>query len=127
MNNRLPILIAASVSMAAASVCAHEVANGDCAVVFHVDADGVDASFDRNPKAYSMTKSIVASSDALSLDAGRTTLLSWVDRNRGAICENYNPLTGDVVGWPSFGWSAVFTIKFIDDWGVSRDVEMPAK
>ena len=104
MNNRLPILIAASVSMAAASVCAHEVANGDCAVVFNVDADDVDASFDRNPKAY-----------------------SWVDRNREAICKNYNPLTGDVVGWPSFGWSAVFTIKFIDDWGVSCDVEMPAK
>lgn len=60
-------------------------------------------------------------------DAGRTTLLSWVDRNRGAICENYNPLPGDVVGLPSFGWSAVFIIKFIDDWGVSRDVEMPAK
>ena len=60
-------------------------------------------------------------------DAGRKTLLSWVDRNREAICENYNPLTGDVVGWPSFGWSAVFTIKFIDDWGVSRDVEMPVK
>jgi len=60
-------------------------------------------------------------------DAGRATLLSWVDRNREAICENYNPVTGDVVGCPSFGWSAVFTIKFINDWDMPRAVETPVK
>lgn len=40
MHNRLAILTAVAVHMIALSLNAHEVAVGDCAVSFHVDADG---------------------------------------------------------------------------------------
>lgn len=52
-------------------------------------------------------------------------MLGWVNEHREVIYKNYNPITGEPVGWPKFGWSAVFTIKFIDDWDMPRDAEMP--
>ncbi len=58
-------------------------------------------------------------------EAGRRQLLGWVDAHREAICENYNPVTGEPVGCPKFGWSSVFTIKFIDDWDMPRQDELP--
>lgn len=58
-------------------------------------------------------------------DAGRRTLLGWVDSHKGSIHENYNSRTGAPLGSPDFGWSCVFTIKFIDDWTMPRELEMP--
>ena len=58
-------------------------------------------------------------------DDGRRTLLGWVESGRETIYENYNPTTGEPVGCPKFGWSAVFTLKFIDDWDMPRVIEMP--
>ena len=56
---------------------------------------------------------------------GRKTILGWVSADRRAISENYNSLTGEAAGWPDFGWSAAFTIKFIDDWHLPPDAELP--
>lgn len=58
-------------------------------------------------------------------DAGRATILGWVDANKQSIHENYNSRTGAPLGAADFGWSAVFTIKFIDDWNLPREMEMP--
>jgi len=63
--------------------------------------------------------------DAIA-DAGRATLLGWVDAAKDSIRENYNSRTGAPLGAADFGWSAVFTIKFIDDWDLPREMELPA-
>lgn len=57
-------------------------------------------------------------------DEGRKTILDWVTKGR-AVYENYNSRTGAPLGTPSFGWSAVFTIKFIEDWQKSMHSEVP--
>jgi|GEM_PF-49851 len=62
--------------------------------------------------------------DAIA-DAGRATLLGWVDAHGDSIRENYNSRTGAPLGAADFGWSAVFTIKFIDDWRLPRGEELP--
>jgi glucosidase len=49
-------------------------------------------------------------------DTMRSTILDWVARNPSSIREFYNSKTGDGLGAPRFGWSAVFTISFIVDW-----------
>ena len=62
--------------------------------------------------------------DAIA-DAGRETILGWVDSHKESIHENYNSRTGSPLGAADFGWSAVFTIKFIDDWNLPREMELP--
>ena len=62
--------------------------------------------------------------DAIA-DAGRETILGWVDSHKESIHENYNSRTGAPLGAADFGWSAVFTIKFIDDWNLPREMELP--
>lgn len=57
-------------------------------------------------------------------DAGKKTLLDWVEKNDG-IYENYNSQTGEHLGCPLFSWSAAFVIKFIEDWDSPRETEMP--
>ena len=49
-------------------------------------------------------------------EEGRATILNFVRRTPGFICENYNPVTGDPVGVAHFGWSSAFVIEFILNW-----------
>ncbi|MBE6382657.1 MAG: hypothetical protein E7049_06560 [Lentisphaerae bacterium] len=58
-------------------------------------------------------------------NAGRATLLHWVDSYKPSIHENYNSRTGEPLGTCDFGWSAVFTLKFITDWTMPREAELP--
>ena len=46
----------------------------------------------------------------------RSTTLDWVSRNLPSIREFYNSKTGEGLGAPNFGWSAVFAMSFIVDW-----------
>ncbi len=43
----------------------------------------------------------------------KETILSWVDKNKDFIYENYNSTTGDGIYGEDFSWSSVFTIEFI--------------
>ena len=58
-------------------------------------------------------------------ERGRKTLLGWVARHGGSIHENYNPETGAPLGCRDFGWSAAFVVKFVEDWRIPREAEMP--
>ncbi len=46
----------------------------------------------------------------------RSIMLGWVSRDPSSIREYYNSKTGDGLGAPKYGWSAVFAISFILDW-----------
>lgn len=59
-------------------------------------------------------------------DEGRQTILGWVERG-DSIFENYNSQTGAPLGTPKFGWSSVFTIKFIEDWQMLSAQEVPTE
>ena len=53
-------------------------------------------------------------------ETGRRTLLDYVRKTPGFICENYHPLTGEPLGCSHFGWSAAFVIEFILNWNVKN-------
>lgn len=49
-------------------------------------------------------------------ETGRDKILEWLYRLPVAPFENYHPQSGNPLGVPHFGWSAVFAIKFILNW-----------
>lgn len=49
-------------------------------------------------------------------DEGRRVILDRVARSAAGPAENYDPVTGEPRGLPHFSWSAVFCIKFLQDW-----------
>ena len=48
-------------------------------------------------------------------ETGRRTILDFVEKTPGYICENYDPITGKPLGCAHFGWSSAFVIEFILD------------
>jgi putative isomerase len=46
----------------------------------------------------------------------RQNLFSWIEKDPAGIWEHYNTQTGKGLGPRGFGWSAAFTICFIEDW-----------
>lgn len=48
-------------------------------------------------------------------ETGRRTILDFVGKTPGYICENYDPFTGEPLGCTHFGWSSAFVIEFILD------------
>ena len=49
-------------------------------------------------------------------ETGRRTILDFVRKTPGYICENYHPRTGAPVGCSHFGWSSAFVIEFLLNW-----------
>jgi len=58
-------------------------------------------------------------------DLGRREILKWIAADAATIYENYDSKTTLPIGAPNFGWSCVFTIKFLLDWEHPRGAEMP--
>ena len=56
---------------------------------------------------------------------GREEMLKWMAADPSGIYENYNSQNTLPAGFPHFGWSCTFAIKFVLDWNNSRAEEMP--